>query len=79
MSLRLLKTNVIDLWQLHRIDSKVPVEESLYSGMGAVAGGLVWLKSRVTGVLGEGSADPDDDPTSSSRNHRANTTGVGWS
>ena len=28
MSLRLLKTEVIDLWQLHRID-KVPVEESL--------------------------------------------------
>ena len=33
MSLRLLKTTVIDLWQLHRIDSKVPVEESL----GAIA------------------------------------------
>jgi pyridoxine 4-dehydrogenase len=33
MSLRLLKTTVIDLWQLHRIDPKVPVEESL----GAVA------------------------------------------
>jgi pyridoxine 4-dehydrogenase len=29
MSLRLLKTEVIDLWQLHRIDPKVPVEESL--------------------------------------------------
>jgi pyridoxine 4-dehydrogenase len=29
MSLRFLKTNVIDLWQLHRFDSKVPVEESL--------------------------------------------------
>ncbi len=28
-SLRLLKTDVIDLWQLHRIDPKVPVEESL--------------------------------------------------
>ncbi len=40
----------------------VPVEESLYSGMRAVAGGLVWLKSRVTGVLGEGAVDPDDDP-----------------
>jgi pyridoxine 4-dehydrogenase len=33
MSLRFLKTTVIDLWQLHRIDSKVPVEESL----GAIA------------------------------------------
>jgi tricorn protease len=40
----------------------VPVEESLYSGMRAVAGGLVWLKSEVTGVLGESAADPDDDP-----------------
>jgi pyridoxine 4-dehydrogenase len=29
MSLRHLKTEVIDLWQLHRIDPKVPVEESL--------------------------------------------------
>ncbi len=33
MSLRWLKTDVIDLWQLHRIDPKVPVEESL----GAIA------------------------------------------
>lgn len=29
MSLRRLKQDTIDLWQLHRIDSKVPVEESL--------------------------------------------------
>ena len=29
MSLRNLRTDVIDLWQLHRIDPKVPVEESL--------------------------------------------------
>src|SRR5579875_261214 len=29
MSLRNLKTERIDLWQLHRIDPKVPVEESL--------------------------------------------------
>lgn len=28
-SLRLLKTDAIDLWQLHRIDPKVPVEQSL--------------------------------------------------
>jgi pyridoxine 4-dehydrogenase len=33
MSLRRLKTGVINLWQLHRIDPKVPVEESL----GAIA------------------------------------------
>src|ERR1700728_3299565 len=29
MSLRFLNTERIDLWQLHRIDPKVPVEESL--------------------------------------------------
>jgi pyridoxine 4-dehydrogenase len=29
MSLRRLRTKRIDLWQLHRIDPKVPVEESL--------------------------------------------------
>jgi aryl-alcohol dehydrogenase-like predicted oxidoreductase len=29
MSLRWLKKDTIDLWQLHRIDPKVPVEESL--------------------------------------------------
>ena len=29
MSLRRLKVDAIDLWQLHRIDPKVPVEESL--------------------------------------------------
>jgi pyridoxine 4-dehydrogenase len=29
MSLRFLRTEVIDLWQLHRIDPRVPVEESL--------------------------------------------------
>jgi aryl-alcohol dehydrogenase-like predicted oxidoreductase len=29
MSLRFLKTDVIELWQLHRIDPQVPVEESL--------------------------------------------------
>jgi pyridoxine 4-dehydrogenase len=33
MSLRRLKTDVINLWQLHRIDPQVPVEESL----GAIA------------------------------------------
>jgi pyridoxine 4-dehydrogenase len=33
MSLRYFKTDVIELWQLHRIDPKVPVEESL----GAIA------------------------------------------
>jgi tricorn protease len=40
----------------------IPVAESLYSSLTAVSGGLVWLRSEVTGVLGEGSADPDDAP-----------------
>jgi tricorn protease len=40
----------------------VPVEESLYSSLRAITGGLAWLKSKVTGVLGEGAVDPDDDP-----------------
>jgi tricorn protease len=40
----------------------VPVAESRYSGLRAVSGGLAWLKSSVTGVLGESQGDPDDDP-----------------
>jgi tricorn protease len=40
----------------------VPVPESLYSSLEAATGGLVWLRNQVTGVLGEGAADPDDDP-----------------
>jgi tricorn protease len=40
----------------------VPVAESLYSSLRAVSGGLAWLRSEVTGVLGEGAADPDDAP-----------------
>ncbi len=39
----------------------VPVGEALYSSLRAVTGGLVWLRSKVTGVLGEGLRDPDDD------------------
>jgi tricorn protease len=39
----------------------LPVPESLYSSLRAVAGGLAWLREPVTGVLGEGQADPDDD------------------
>jgi tricorn protease len=37
----------------------VPVDESLYSGLAAVKGGLVWCRSPLAGVLGEGTADPD--------------------
>jgi tricorn protease len=39
----------------------VPVEEARYRGLRAVKGGLVWLRTPVTGVLGEGGADLDDD------------------
>ena len=39
----------------------VPVIEARYSGLRAIKGGLVWRRSQVTGVLGEGGADLDDD------------------
>ena len=39
----------------------VPVDEARYRGLRAVKGGLVWLRAPVTGVLGEGGADLDDD------------------
>jgi tricorn protease len=39
----------------------VPVVEARYSGLRAVKGGLAWLRDPVAGVLGEGSANPDDD------------------
>jgi tricorn protease len=39
----------------------VPVDEARYFGLAAVKGGLVWLRSRLSGVLGEGTADLDED------------------
>jgi tricorn protease len=39
----------------------VPVIEARYSGLRAVKGGLVWCRAQVTGVLGEGGAELDDD------------------
>ena len=39
----------------------IPVEEARYRYLRPVKGGLVWLRTPVTGVLGEGGADPDDD------------------
>jgi tricorn protease len=39
----------------------VPVEEARYFGLRAVDGGLAWLRSPVTGVLGEGAATPEED------------------
>ena len=40
----------------------VPVAEARYCGLGAVQGGLVWLREPVAGVLGEGRANPEDKP-----------------
>ncbi len=39
----------------------VPVEEGRYRYLRPVKGGLVWLRSQITGVLGEGGAGLDDD------------------
>ncbi len=39
----------------------VPVDEARYYGLAAVKGGLVWLRSRLYGVLGEGAAELDED------------------
>jgi tricorn protease len=39
----------------------IPVEEARYRYLRPVKGGLVWLRSPVTGVLGEGGAGLDDD------------------
>ena len=39
----------------------VPVDEARYLGLAAVKGGLVWLRYPLTGVLGDGAADPDED------------------
>ncbi|MEQ9440485.1 MAG: aldo/keto reductase [Cyclobacteriaceae bacterium] len=40
-SLKRLKTDQIDLWQLHRIDPEVPVEETLQPVIEAVAAGKI--------------------------------------
>ena len=39
----------------------IGVEEARYRYLRPVKGGLVWLRTPVTGVLGEGGAGPDDD------------------
>ena len=39
----------------------IPVEEARYRYLRPVKDGLVWLRTPVTGVLGEGGADPDGD------------------
>jgi tricorn protease len=39
----------------------VPVDEGRYYGLAAVKGGLAWMRGKLSGVLGEGAADADDD------------------
>jgi tricorn protease len=38
----------------------VPVDEARYHSLAAAKGGLLWLRYPLSGVLGEGIADPDD-------------------
>jgi tricorn protease len=38
----------------------VPVDEARYDSLAAAKGGLLWLRSPLSGVLGEGIADPED-------------------
>jgi tricorn protease len=38
----------------------VPVDEARYWGLAAAKGGLLWLRHPLSGVLGEGIADPED-------------------
>jgi tricorn protease len=38
----------------------VPVDEGRYYYLAAAKGGLLWMRYPLTGVLGEGTADPDD-------------------
>jgi tricorn protease len=38
----------------------VPVDEARYFSLAAVKGGLVWLRYPLTGVLGDGAADPEE-------------------
>ncbi|HEY6495331.1 MAG TPA: S41 family peptidase [Trebonia sp.] len=38
----------------------VPVDEARYYYLAAAKGGLLWLRYPLSGVLGEGTADPDD-------------------
>jgi tricorn protease len=55
------KPVVIDLEDLGTRIVQVPVQESRYSSLRAVEGGLAWLRQPLSGNLGEGGARPDDD------------------
>ena len=50
---------VVDVDGLASRVLSVPVAESRYDSLRAVAGGLAWLREPVLGVLGEGAAVPD--------------------
>ena len=50
---------VVDVAGLAGRVLSMPVAESRYSALRAVAGGLAWLKEPVIGVLGEGASVPD--------------------
>jgi tricorn protease len=52
---------VVDTDQIASRVLVVPVDEGRYYGLRAVEGGLAWLRYPLSGVLGEGVADPDDD------------------
>ncbi|HWF82505.1 MAG TPA: PDZ domain-containing protein [Streptosporangiaceae bacterium] len=47
----------------------LPVPESIYASLTAVEGGIAWLREPLTGELGEGGANLDDDPPRSSLEH----------
>ena len=51
----------VDLPGLAARIAAIPAPEAQYSSLRAVTGGFAWLRHQVTGVLGEGLADPDDD------------------
>src|SRR5262249_19086671 len=75
------KPVVIDLEGLSTRIVQVPVQESRYTSLRAVEGGLVWLKQPLTGNLGEGGAQPDDDQPRLALGHfdikRTKTTQLG--
>ncbi len=52
---------VVDLDGISSRVVSVPVDEGRYYGLAAVKGGLAWMRGKLSGVLGEGAADADDD------------------
>jgi tricorn protease len=56
-----VKPVAVDLDELSARIVQVPVPESRYSSLRATEGGLAWLREPLTGNLGEGGANLDDD------------------